>query len=94
MRKIFGGVTTHPVEIKEWYFVAVKQEDDTYETLHKEPFDRKKVYGKDFVVAIAKTALPAAGHGELTEQEEAWYQAAENTELQTEIISAAQQIQY
>jgi hypothetical protein len=94
MRKIFGGVTTHPVEIKEWYFVAVKQEDDTYETLHKEPFDRKKVYGKDFVVAIAKTALPAAGHGELTEQEEAWYQAAENIELQTEIISAAEKMQF
>lgn len=94
MRKIFGGVTTHPVEAKEWYFVAVKQEDGIYDTLHKEAFDRKKVYGKDFVVETAKAALLEAGHAALTEQEEAWYQAAENTELQTEIVSAAQQMQF
>lgn len=91
MRKIFGGVKAHPTHTTEWYFVTVKQEDGTYETLHEEQFDRKKLYGKDFVVAMAKEQLVASGQSPLTEEEESWYQAADNAELQPEIIAAANQ---
>lgn len=89
MRKIFGGVTVHPTHTTEWYFVTVKQANGTYETLHEEKFDRKKVYGKDFVIATAKEQLAALGQSPLTEQEESWYVDADNSELQNEIIAAA-----
>jgi hypothetical protein len=85
MRKIIGGVAMHPTEGAEWYFVSVKNEDDTYENLLYEKFDRKKPYGVDFIIETANSELTA----ELTPQEIEWIQTADVVEFQREILAAA-----
>jgi hypothetical protein len=85
MRKIIGGVAMHPTEGAEWYFVSVKNEDDTYENLLYEKFDRKKPYGVDFIIETANAGLTTG----LTPQEIEWIQTADVVEFQAEILAAA-----
>lgn len=85
MRKIIGGVAAHPTENTEWYFVSVKHPDNTYENLLYEKFDRKKPYGKDFIVEVADIKLT----NKLTDQEIDWLRAVDPLELQKEILAAA-----
>ena len=85
MRKIIGGVAMHPTESAEWYFVSVKNEDDTYENLLYEKFDRKKPYGVNFIIETANARLTTG----LTPQEIEWIQTADVVEFQAEILAAA-----
>jgi hypothetical protein len=85
MRKIIGGVAMHPTEMVEWYFVSVKNEDNTYENLLYEKFDRKKPYGVDFIIETANTELTAG----LTPQEIEWLRTVDVLEFQQEIQDAA-----
>lgn len=84
MRKVFGGVTVHPELAAEWYTVSIKNEDDSVQTLHDEPFDRKKVYGINYVVETANSLLDTP----LTEEEITWLREVDPVELQTEILNA------
>jgi hypothetical protein len=85
MRKIIGGVAMHPTESVEWYFVSVKNEDNTYENLLYEKFDRKKPYGVDFIIETSNNELAA----ELTPQEIEWLRTVDVLEFQEEIQAAA-----
>ena len=85
MRKVFGGVTVHTELAAEWYTVSIKNEDDSIQTLHDEPFNRKKAYGVDYVIETANSVLDTP----LTEEEIAWLRDVDPVELQTEILNAA-----
>ena len=89
MRKIIGGVAIHPTNGTEWYFVSVKNEDNTYENLLHEKFDRKKPYGIDFVIETAAAKLAEKSAPVLTEQEIEWLRTVDTLDLQTEILAAA-----
>ena len=85
MRKIIGGVVMHQSDSVEWYFVSVKNEDNTYENLLYEKFDRKKPYGVDFIIETSNKELAT----ELTLQEIEWLQTVDALEFQQEIQAAA-----
>ena len=88
MRKIIGGVTMSPTENSEWYFVCVKNDDNTYENLLYEKFDRKKPYGVDFIIETANAKLSA----KLTPQEIEWLRTVDVLEFQQEILAAGSYI--
>ena len=89
MRKVFGGVIMHPEQLVEWYAVTLKNEDNTYETLFNEKFDRKKPYGPGYVIEKANEIFLERIELPLTEEEVSWFNSLEPIELQTEILSAA-----
>ena len=89
MRKVFGGVTMHPEQLVEWYAVTLKNEDNTYETLFDEKFDRKKSYGPDYVIEKANEIFLARIELPLSEEEVSWFTSLDPIELQTEILAAA-----
>jgi hypothetical protein len=83
MRKVFGGVTMHQEGLLEKYTVSVKNEDGTVQILLQEQFNRKKVYGVDFVIKTANELLEQ----KLTQEEIDWLQNVDPVELQTEILN-------
>ena len=89
MRKIIGGAAIHPTTGAECYFVSIKNENDTYENLFHERFDRKKSYGVDFVIETATAKLAEKSAPALTEQEIEWLRTVDTLDLQTEILAAA-----
>jgi hypothetical protein len=89
MRKVFGGVVMHPEQLVEWYAVTLKNDDNTYETLFDEKFDRKKSYGPDYVIEKANEIFLERIELPLTEEEVSWFTSLDPIELQTEILAAA-----
>jgi hypothetical protein len=89
MRKLIGGVAMHPTEAAEWYFISIKNENDTYENLFYDRFNRKKSYGVDFVIETAAIKLAEQSAAALTEQEIEWLRTVDAVDLQTEILAAA-----
>jgi hypothetical protein len=89
MRKVFGGVTMHPEQLVEWYTVTLKNNDNTYETLFNEKFDRKKPYGTDYVIEKANQIFLERIELPLTDEEVNWFKSLDPIELQTEILAAA-----
>lgn len=88
MRKLIGGVGLNSEDQTEWYFISIKHEDNTYENLLHEKFDRKKSYGVNFVTETAAKILLDKAAPPLTEAEIEWLQNIDSTALQTEILSA------
>jgi hypothetical protein len=89
MRKIIGGVGVNTIDQSEWYFISVKNEDNTYENLLYEKFDRKKSYGVEFVIETANRILLEKSAASLTDEETSWLRNVDANTLQTEILSAA-----
>jgi hypothetical protein len=89
MRKVFGGVTMHPEQLVEWYAVTLKNDDNSYETLFDEKFDRKKSYGVEFVIEKANQIFLERIELPLTGEEVSWFKTLDPIELQTEILAAA-----
>ena len=89
MRKVFGGVTMHPEQLVEWYAVTLKNDDNSYETLFDEKFDRKKSYGVEFVIEKANQIFLERIELPLTGEEVNWFKTLDPIELQTEILAAA-----
>jgi len=89
MRKVFGGVTMHPEQLVEWYAVTLKNDDNSYETLFDEKFDRKKSYGVEFVIEKANEIFLERIELPLTGEEVSWFKTLDPIELQTEILAAA-----
>jgi hypothetical protein len=88
MRKVFGGVAMHPEQLVEWYAVTLKNDDNTYETLFNEKFDRKKPYGTEYVIEKANEIFLERIELPLTEEEVSWFKSLNTIELQTEILAA------
>ena len=89
MRKVFGGVIMNPEQLVEWYTVTLKNDDNTYETLFDEKFDRKKSYGPDYVIEKANQIFLERIELPLSEEEVSWFKSLDPIELQTEILAAA-----
>ena len=89
MRKVFGGVVMHPEQLVEWYKVTLKNDDNTYETLFDEKFDRKKSYGTEYVIEKANQIFLERIELPLSEEEVNWFKNLDPLELQTEILAAA-----
>lgn len=89
MRKVFGGVTMHPEQLVEWYRVTLKNNDNTYETLFDEKFDRKKSYGTEYVIEKANQIFLERIELPLSEEEVSWFTTLSPIELQTEILATA-----
>ena len=89
MRKVFGGVVMHPEQLVEWYTVTLKNDDNTYETLFDEKFDRKKSYGTEYVIEKANQIFLERIELPLSEEEVNWFKTLDPLELQTEILAAA-----
>jgi hypothetical protein len=89
MRKVFGGVIMHPEQQVEWYAVTLKNDDNTYETLFDEKFDRKKSYGTEYVLEKANQIFLERIELPLSEEEVNWFKNLDPLELQTEILAAA-----
>ena len=89
MRRVFGGVTIHPEQLVEWYTVTLKNDDNTYETLFDEKFDRKKPYGTDYVIEKANQIFLERIELPLNEDEVDWFRTLSTDDLQTEISAAA-----
>jgi len=88
MRKVFGGVVMHPEQLVEWYAVTLKNQDNTYETLFNEKFDRKKSYGPEYVIEKANEIFLERIELPLTDEEVNWFKSLDPMELQTEILAA------
>jgi hypothetical protein len=89
MRKIIGGVSLNKDSQSEWYCISIKNDDNTYETLFDEKFDRKKSYGPDYVIEKANQIFLERIELPLTEEEVNWFTSLDPIELQTEILAAA-----
>jgi hypothetical protein len=89
MRKIIGGVSLNKDSQSEWYCISIKNDDNTYETLFDEKFDRKKSYGPDYVIEKANQIFLERIELPLTEEEVSWFTSLDPIELQTEILAAA-----
>jgi hypothetical protein len=89
MRKVFGGVVMHPEQRVEWYTVTLKNDDNTYETLFDEKFDRKKSYGTEYVIEKANQIFLERIELPLSEEEVSWFKSLDPIQLQTEILAAA-----
>ena len=89
MRKIIGGVSFDQTSQSEWYFISIKNEDNTYENLSYEKFDRKKAYGLEYVIERANEIFLERIELPLTEEETNWLRTLSPIDLQTEILAAA-----
>lgn len=89
MRKIIGGVSFNKDSHTDWYFISIKNDDNTYENLFSEKFDRKKPYGPDYVIEKANEIFLERIELPLSEEEVNWFKSLDTIELQTEILAAA-----
>jgi hypothetical protein len=89
MRKIIGGVSFNQASQSEWYFISIKNENDTYENLLYERFDRKKSYGLEYVIEKANQIFLERIELPLSEEEVNWFTTLDPIQLQTEILAAA-----
>jgi hypothetical protein len=87
MRKVFGGVVRDSETLAEVYCVNIMNESGEITNLLREPFSRKKAYGKEFVIETANSALRMSNESELTQEENDWYLAADTLELQELILT-------